>query len=91
MAVCACFESTFLQQLSLVNYQKQMEINAARGFPGMFASLDCMHWEWKNGPVAWQGQFQDKDGVRSVILEAIARGVHCTKHVRVYVSAQKGY
>ena len=50
MAVCACFESTFLRQPSLADYQKQMEINAARGFPGMFASLDCIHWEWKNCP-----------------------------------------
>ena len=23
--------------------------------------------------------------------DSLARGVHCTKHVRVYVSAQKGY
>ena len=38
----------------------------------MFASLDCMHWQWKICPVAWQGQFQDKDKKRSVILEAIA-------------------
>jgi hypothetical protein len=29
-------------------------------------------WIWKNCPIAWQGQFQDKDGARSVILEAIA-------------------
>ena len=72
MAVRACFKSTFLRQPSLADYQKLMEINAARGFPNMFASLDCMHWEWKNCPVAWQGQFQDNDGVRSVILEAIA-------------------
>ena len=52
--------------------EKQMQINNARGFPGMFASLDCMHWTWKNCPVAWQGQFQDKDANRSVISEAVA-------------------
>jgi hypothetical protein len=30
-----------------------------------------MHYQWKNCVVAWQGQFQDKDGCRNIILEAI--------------------
>jgi hypothetical protein len=72
VAIRACFESQFLRLPTRVDFQKQLDINAARGFPGMFGSLDCMHWTWKNYPVAWQGQFQDKDGVRSIILEAIA-------------------
>jgi hypothetical protein len=49
-----------------------LEINAKRGFPGMFGSLDCTHWVWKNCPMAWHGQHQDKSGKRSIILEAIA-------------------
>jgi hypothetical protein len=40
----------------------------------MFASLDCMHYEWKNCPIAWQGDFGDRDGKKSIILEAIADG-----------------
>jgi hypothetical protein len=72
VAIRGCFESCFLRLPSRADFQKQLDINAARGFPGMFGSLDCMHWTWKNCPVAWQGQFQDKDGVRSIILEAIA-------------------
>jgi hypothetical protein len=72
VAIRGCFESTFLRQPSREDLEKQISINTARGFPGMFASIDCKHWTWKNCPVAWQGQFQDKDGFRSIILEAVA-------------------
>ena len=47
----ACFGETYLRQPMRVDIEKQMQINSARGFPGMFASLDCMHWTWKNCPV----------------------------------------
>jgi hypothetical protein len=38
---------------------------------GMFASINWMHYQWKNCVVALQNQFQDKDGRKSIILEAI--------------------
>ena len=56
-AIHACFGETYLRQPTRVDIEKQMRINSARGFPRMFTSLDCMHWTWKNCPVAWQGQF----------------------------------
>ncbi|GKF25672.1 ALP1-like protein, partial [Tanacetum coccineum] len=31
--------------------------NNIHGFPGMLGSIDCMHWEWRNCPKAWHGQF----------------------------------
>ncbi len=37
----------------------------------MFASLNCMHYHWKNCPVVWQSSFIDKDGNKSIILETI--------------------
>ena len=43
------------------------------GFPGMLGSIDCMHWDWENCPVAWQGQFHRGDHQNpSIILEAVA-------------------
>jgi hypothetical protein len=69
VAIRGCFKSTFLRQPSREDLE--ISINTARGFPGMFASIDCMHWTWKNCLVAWQGQFQDKDGLWSIILEAV--------------------
>ncbi|ETV69632.1 hypothetical protein H257_14654 [Aphanomyces astaci] len=42
------------------------------GFPGCIGSIDCMHWQWKNCPSSWKGMFQGKEGVATVVLEAIA-------------------
>ncbi|CAN1298897.1 hypothetical protein LINPERPRIM_LOCUS23989 [Linum perenne] len=39
----------------------------------MLGSIDCMHWPWKNCPVAWKGQFTRGDqGVPTIMLEAVA-------------------
>ncbi|KAJ9557950.1 hypothetical protein OSB04_012564 [Centaurea solstitialis] len=43
------------------------------GLPGMLGSMDCMHWDWKNCPMAWMGQFHRGDHAgATVILEAVA-------------------
>jgi hypothetical protein len=70
-AIQACFESNYLRQQTLTNVKKQMKISEERGFPNMFTSIDYMYWSWKNCPVAWQGQFQDKNKIRSIILDII--------------------
>jgi Plant transposon protein len=38
----------------------------------MLGSLDCTHWEWKNCPVAWAGQYTGKEKKCTVALEAVA-------------------
>jgi hypothetical protein len=77
MAVRAEFGKFHLRQPTLSDFEKQLAINEAHGFPGMFASLDYMHYEWNNYPVAWQGDYGDRDGKKSIILEVIAdEGLH---------------
>ncbi|KAL6283921.1 hypothetical protein ACE6H2_014850 [Prunus campanulata] len=31
-----------------------------------------MHWQWKNCPTAWQGDYGNRKGQKSIILEAVA-------------------
>jgi len=38
---------------------------------GMLGCLDCMHVAWKNCPVALQGAFTGKEGMLTLVLEAV--------------------
>jgi hypothetical protein len=71
-AMRAEFGEYYLRKPTYEDYRKQLAINEARGFSGMFGSLDCMHYEWKNCYLAWQDDFGDRDGNESIILEAVA-------------------
>ena len=67
----ACFEEEYLRQPTHNDIVTQMTVNQDRGWPGMFGSIDCMHWKWKLCPVALQWSYQDKNKNRSIILEAV--------------------
>ncbi|XP_023732268.1 uncharacterized protein LOC111880096 [Lactuca sativa] len=38
----------------------------------MVGSIDCMHWEWKNCPTAWAGQYAGRSGKTTIILEVVS-------------------
>ncbi|KAI5340352.1 hypothetical protein L3X38_019626 [Prunus dulcis] len=52
--------------------QRLLQKSEARGFPRMISSINCMHWQWKNCPTAWQGDYGNRKGQKSIILEAVA-------------------
>lgn len=62
----------YLRSPNVDDVARLLEENAARGFPGMLGSLNCMHWAWKTCPTSWVGQYSGRGGSPSIILEAVA-------------------
>ncbi|XP_057547362.1 uncharacterized protein LOC130825925 [Amaranthus tricolor] len=66
------FGQHYLRKPTPQDLTRLLAFSEERGFPGMIGSVDCMHWEWKNCPAAWKGQYQGRAGVATLILEAVA-------------------
>ncbi|XP_073138048.1 protein ANTAGONIST OF LIKE HETEROCHROMATIN PROTEIN 1-like [Henckelia pumila] len=67
------FGDRYLRRPNADDVQRLLQMHVDRhGFPGMLDSLDCMHWKWKNCPVAWKGQFTRGHGSPTIVLEAVA-------------------
>uniref|UniRef100_A0A0D3E5J1 No apical meristem-associated C-terminal domain-containing protein n=1 Tax=Brassica oleracea var. oleracea TaxID=109376 RepID=A0A0D3E5J1_BRAOL len=47
----------YLRRPTPEDLQRLLDIGEKRGFPRMVGRIDCMHWEWKNCPAAWKGQY----------------------------------
>lgn len=71
-SVIEIFGEKYLRAPNAEDTARLMEIGASNGFPGMLGCIDCMHWKWKNCPVAWHGQFKGHCHDPTVILEAVA-------------------
>jgi hypothetical protein len=65
------FGPTYLRAPNEQDISRLLGENAARGWPGMLGSVDCMHWRWKNCPKAWHGQYCGKSHDPTIILEAV--------------------
>lgn len=65
------FSEWYLRSQTSEDVARLFNIGQQRGFPGMLGSLDCMHWNWKNCPTAWAGQFACRSGSSTIILEEV--------------------
>ncbi|XP_058761649.1 uncharacterized protein LOC131635064 [Vicia villosa] len=67
------FGAEYLRKPNNTYVEHLLQMGESRGFPGMLGSIDCMHWEWKNCPIAWKGQYCRGDhGKPTIMLEAVA-------------------
>ncbi|XP_018510902.2 uncharacterized protein LOC103846225 [Brassica rapa] len=66
------FGDEYLRRPTPEDLQRLLDVGEVRGFPGMIGSIDCMHWEWKNCPTAWKGQYTGGSGKPTIVLEAVA-------------------
>uniref|UniRef100_A0A0D3BT01 DDE Tnp4 domain-containing protein n=1 Tax=Brassica oleracea var. oleracea TaxID=109376 RepID=A0A0D3BT01_BRAOL len=66
------FGDEYLRRPTPEDLQRLLDIGEKRGFPGMVGSIDCMHWEWKNCPTEWKGQYTCGSGKPTIVLEAVA-------------------
>src|SRR4051812_23315312 len=71
-AVIAVFGKVYLREPNTEDTVHILTINERRVIPGMFGSIDCMHWQWKNRPFGWQEQFKGHAEGCTVILEVVA-------------------
>ncbi|PNX56583.1 ribosomal protein, partial [Trifolium pratense] len=71
--VISIFGAQYLRRPTTEDVERLLQMGEARDFPGMLGSIDCMHWEWKNCPVALKGQYVRGDhGKPTVMLEVVA-------------------
>ncbi|XP_024004924.1 putative nuclease HARBI1 [Eutrema salsugineum] len=71
-AIIDLFGEEYLRRPTQDDLQRLLHVGEQRGFPGMIGCIDCMHWEWKNCPTAWKGQYTRGAGKPTIVLEAVA-------------------
>ena len=71
-AVVDIFSKEYLRSPNNKDIARLLANGERRGFLGMPGSIDCMHWKWKNCPVAWKGQYSGHIREPTIVLEAVA-------------------
>ncbi|KAF8378577.1 hypothetical protein HHK36_029922 [Tetracentron sinense] len=71
-AIISIYEKEYLRSPTSADSSRLIQEGEKCGFPGMFGSLDRMHWSWKNCPATWHGQYTGHVHEPTIIFEAMA-------------------
>ncbi|XP_061993884.1 uncharacterized protein LOC133711808 [Rosa rugosa] len=66
------YSAEYLRAPTAADLRRLLAKAERRGFPGMIRSIDCMHWQWKNCPTGWAGEYSGRKQIPTIILEAVA-------------------
>ena len=61
LGVVELYGEKYLRSPTAEDIKYYCEKNGERGFPGMFGSIDCVHFQWDMCPSAFHGQHHNKD------------------------------
>ncbi|GJW77330.1 putative nuclease HARBI1 [Tanacetum coccineum] len=64
--IISYFGDTYLRRPNEYDLARLLYVREQRGFPGMTGSIDCMHWEWKNCPTGWAGQYAGRSSCNDI-------------------------
>ncbi|XP_024016122.1 uncharacterized protein LOC112089284 [Eutrema salsugineum] len=65
------FGDEYLRRPTADDLQRLLDVGQSRGFSGIIGSIDCMHWEWKNCPTAWRGQYTRGSEKPTIVLKVV--------------------
>jgi len=65
------YGGAYLRAPTETELREIMRRNEARGMPGCIGSIDCSHWRWRSCPTALHGQYQNRKGYRSIVMETV--------------------
>ena len=70
--VVEIFGPKYLRSPNAVDISRLLQRANQPGFPGLYGSLDCMHWARKNCPAAYHRMYTGHVHRPTIVLEAVA-------------------
>uniref|UniRef100_A0A0D3BLG2 DDE Tnp4 domain-containing protein n=1 Tax=Brassica oleracea var. oleracea TaxID=109376 RepID=A0A0D3BLG2_BRAOL len=85
------YEQEYLRAPIKDDLQKNLHASEMRGFLGMIGCIDCMHWEWKKFPTAWEDHSPVFDDVEQGNTPRVKFFVNQRPYDMAYYLADEGY